>query len=55
MHVMRHFSFFQLVHACFSRKLDTFGGDILGTVRWVYIFLLEKKEGEKKLKRETLR
>lgn len=57
MYVMRHFLFFSSCTYVFSRKL-CWGYATVGKVRWVYIFLLEKKEGEKKkekLKREMLR
>lgn len=55
-HVMRHFLFFSSCMHVFSRKL-CWGYDTLGRGRWVYVFLLKMKEGEKKkkLKRETLR
>lgn len=54
-YVMRHFLCFQLVHARFSVRL-CWGYATVGKVRWVYIFLLKKKEGEKKkMKRETIR
>lgn len=55
---MRHFRFF--FSSCmyvFSRKL-CWGYATVGKVRWVYVFLLKKKEGEKKKmkkKIETLR
>lgn len=42
---MRHFSFFQLVHARFSLKLGTFGGDMLGEVGTVGVHFSAEEEG----------